>query len=608
MMGSSRLGRWLLLCAACAFVTSLVGCGEDNPGFGYDGDGTGGGLVSGCGAAQTVCAAGQVCDATMGVCVQACAMDADCGAGACCNGRCVDTTSNPLNCGACGNACAADATCGGGSCNQLVCDGGGGGGGNVGGDEDAGVGAGPMLGANGCAAGEQCMRDAGGVAQCKCGVGPSCGAGESCTSGACTCNGGVCVAGQICCGTGCADTLSDANNCGGCGNVCAAGLICSGGQCACSDATYTECDGACVNTQNNANHCGACGNVCTGGSTCVLGACTCPNAGDNYCDGQCFAPDDAANCGACGNTCVGDEQCREDGDHPLGCYCFNYNYTSCDGTCVKLDTDTDNCGTCGTVCDGGANQCNTGACECPDPGDTECSEVCVDLQTDDANCGSCGFACTDGAQCVDGTCECPVGGEFFCEDGGSYSCMAGNTDMNCGADCQQCEGTSACTDAGGGTFECTCGGGDIYCIDNNLGACHDPLTTAKHCGGCGIACIAGETCVDGACTCPAAGESYCDNDGDGTYECIPTDSDPNNCGGCGVVCAGGVDCCKGACQDDPLSSDLNDLNNCGACGEVCNSAVAFETDACEFRCDGDTQTGFECGTYGLFGSPKDSCP
>ena len=82
------------------------------------------------------CPAGQLC-VTLGqtsACVPGCKDDTGCaslkadgGAGAfhCCSGRCVDTSSDALNCGACATTCAgqhSSASCAGGACVPGACD------------------------------------------------------------------------------------------------------------------------------------------------------------------------------------------------------------------------------------------------------------------------------------------------------------------------------------------------------------------------------------------------------------------------------------------------------------------------------------------------------
>lgn len=54
-----------------------------------------------------------------------------------------------------------------------------------------------------------------------------------------TCNGGpACNANQTCCPTGCSDTSSDPNNCGGCGVTCGGTTTCAGGSCAVNEGPF----------------------------------------------------------------------------------------------------------------------------------------------------------------------------------------------------------------------------------------------------------------------------------------------------------------------------------------------------------------------------------
>jgi hypothetical protein len=86
---------------------------------------------------------------------------------------------------------------------------------------------------------------------------------------------------------------------------------------------------------------------------------------------------------------------------------------------------------------------------------------------------------------------------------------------------------------------CACGGGKLLCG----GACVDGQSDPGHCGSCGVACAAGQTCRAGVCTAPACkgGELLC------AGICILTKDDAANCGGCGVLCLGGP-CKDGKCK------------------------------------------------------------
>jgi hypothetical protein len=281
-------------------------------------------------------------------------------------------------------------------------------------------------------------------------------------------------------------------------------LSCESGQTCCVNADVDTC----VDTFTDVANCGGCGNVCTGGAYCNSGQCTCVDSMDQYCNGECVSESDPNNCASCGNVCpLGERACSPTTPPPEGpCRpCETFGLSECDGECVDISGDNLHCGACGNACAGGEScvegECISGNCSlsCA-PGNVCCNdsgvEQCVDPQTDVANCGACGNACPGGV-CEDAACRCGFR-EFFCDG----ECINPVTDPdNCG-DCgnvcppglRMCLGTYR----PGGEWRCDpCWAfGQIEC-DNY---CRDPDTDEQHCGACGVACGAGEVCLNGACT------------------------------------------------------------------------------------------------------------
>lgn len=97
------------------------------------------------------------------------------------------------------------------------------------------------------------------------------------------------------------------------------------------------------------------------------------------------------------------------------------------------------------------------------------------------------------------------------------------------------------------------------------GACADLQTSAAHCGACGRACAAGETCTAGACglACPT-GQTACSG------RCVDLNVAADNCGACGRTCIGGQWCTAGACGGGP---------NYAVDGSLTPTAVPY-VDAC----------------------------
>ncbi|MBK6529315.1 MAG: hypothetical protein IPF99_06905 [Deltaproteobacteria bacterium] len=201
--------------------------------------------------------------------------------------------------------------------------------------------------------------------------------------------------------------------------------------------------------------------------------------------------------------------------------------------------------------------CGVGSC---DPGHLDCDHLAgngceVSSATDASHCGGCGVACPTRPSAV-ATCAASTCG---------YACAPGQRD---------CDGNAA-------------NGCEV-----------DANADSANCGGCGVACTQGRTCVSGSCTTAvcAAGLADCDHDGSNGCE-VTLASNAANCGGCGVACAyanGAGSCTAGACALATCAAGFANCNasatdgcevnlgssaaNCGGCGNAC--VVANGTAAC----------------------------
>ncbi|MBQ9817019.1 MAG: hypothetical protein IJM59_06090 [Proteobacteria bacterium] len=284
---------------------------------------------------------------------------------------------------------------------------------------------------------------------------------------------------------------------------------------------------------------------------------------------------DNSNCGECGKVC-GDELICISGKCSVFCGKKDGVQTvSCNGECVDpaiFKTDPNNCGECGKTCDAGWS-CIDSACTlvCEQPM-TKCDDRCVDLTNDYKNCGACGTACATTEVCI-------LEGEG---EEAKATCKASDADCSCPEDDPECVEKTAC-----------------------WGSCVDLKNDAANCGTCGVACEAGQSCVEGVCQLVCAG-SLAECNG----ACVEVTKDSHNCGACGTVCEttevcaeevdgesvkgvckawdGNCDCadgeencvaktaCWGACVD--LKTDAA---NCGECGKACGDGVKCVDGACE---------------------------
>ncbi len=146
-----------------------------------------------------------------------------------------------------------------------------------------------------------------------------------------------------------------------------------------------------------------------------------------------------------------------------------------------------------------------------------------------------------------------------------------------GTVCMPACGANATCNADG---TCSCYPNYTNCPDDDGGsACVQVLLDNNNCGGCGVVCPTGESCLGGACQCH---QTTCVEDGGGSV-CTDTQSDPLNCNVCGNVCSPGENCTLGQCTCVPSVTiaecatdaglacvDLTkDNNNCGQCDNAC---------------------------------------
>ncbi len=276
---------------------------------------------------------------------------------------------------------------------------------------------------------------------------------------------------------------------------------------------------------------------------------------------------------------------------------------ACGNQCVDPQEDVDHCGGCDNECeapDAGEPFCNAGICDFSCHEDTErCDEDCVDTASDVTHCGQCDNPCDEGDACHDGVCGPPDcgEGEAFCDG----SCVDITTSTE---HCQEC--FNACDeDIAGASAVCEESSGCAYVCDDetqtlceDAGLCTDTDEDDEHCGTCGNACGADETCVDGQCECA---EGLVDCGGD----CVDTDEDPQHCGGCGEACDSVEVCVAGSCTDDcpdglsACSGTCVDLDtsveHCQTCGNQCDADIAGASplctaQGCDYQCDDGSET------------------
>ncbi len=106
------------------------------------------------------------------------------------------------------------------------------------------------------------------------------------------------------------------------------------------------------------------------------------------------------------------------------------------------------------------------------------------------------------------------------------------------------------------------------------GKCVSVQSDPRHCGTCGRACAAGESCASGQCrggaTC-AAGLTRCGTD------CVNTQTSTQHCGACNNGCASGQACRGGACVTSNCAPGQRDCGG-GLCIAENDVACCSQTD------------------------------
>jgi hypothetical protein len=206
---------------------------------------------------------------------------------------------------------------------------------------------------------------------------------------------------------------------------------------------------------------------------------------------------------------------------------------------------------------------------------------------------------------------CCAANEFCSKETDASGTLVGKcvTEPSCAANqtvCVQtcCTANEICfkaTDAAGtlvGRCVAGCPSGQIACG----GACVDPVSDVRNCGGCGRACDPGQPCTRGECRCASneqcrAGYICC------RTVCVDPRSDPSNCGFCGNQCPAG--CHGGGCRGCQSNAECSGGQVCGARQNSENSCHPCDSD---LECQLGSSSGLVCVQGRCTCTDSSQCP
>ncbi|MBI3180928.1 MAG: VCBS repeat-containing protein [Myxococcales bacterium] len=263
--------------------------------------------------------------------------------------------------------------------------------------------------------GSQCLPN-NSVSSC----GSSCNPCSPPANGTATCNGTscdfTCNTGFHRCGNQCLSNTSP-NSCGQSCTPCSAGPAnsspaCNGGTCDFTCNTgFHRCGNVCVSDSSTTQcgpSCAACTPPANASPVCLGGSCdfTC-NTGFHRCGSQCLSNASPQSCGQSCTPCATPSNAIATCNAGSCGFACKAGWHLCSGICVP-DDSTSSCGaSCSPCAPSGfgpqrptciAGVCGTGCV-------TSCNSTCVDLQSDPKHCGACGAACAANEACSQGSCR-----------------------------------------------------------------------------------------------------------------------------------------------------------------------------------------------------------